>query len=345
MGYCFMKIDKLSTTSHMNSAYAHNLRKMDVKNASKELAPLNEELVPLHGKTYSQAFEEKIRSLEYYKNHQIRSNGVRALEVMLTFSPSEREQIDLEQWKKDNVDWLRKSFNADPLKYGDNVISVVYHGDEAGNVHCHGIVIPVDDKGHLNAHYYTGGSMVMRQLQNSYGELMKKRHNLDRGMENSKATHEDIKKFYSMLNKSLERNAPGIQPEETLTQYKARVDAWAKDLALKDMQKDLQHKRELAETATREYNKHLAVDVERKKLRGEVRKMQKEKDGLIHEFGEINSIKAELTAMQDLKEAFRSYPDEEERERVRKDMNSFIQYGHKQRMKRKKKERAECRIK
>lgn len=70
-----------------------------------------------------------------------------------------------------NVEWMKDTFNiAGDGK--DNVISMVYHGDEAGNVHCHALVIPVDERGHLNARRFINGSRAMSEHQTTYAKYM-----------------------------------------------------------------------------------------------------------------------------------------------------------------------------
>jgi hypothetical protein len=185
MGYSFMTIEKVKDKGSLTKKYNHNYRKGKIDNADPNLADQNEELVKLdpdaeyteHTKTYVDAFNEKMEKLKE-TNPKIRKNAVLALEVVTTFSREDAEHVDLEKWKKDQVEWLRKTFNPDPEKYGDNVISVMYHGDEAGNVHCHSVVIPIDDKGQLNCSYFLDGRAKCIEMQDSYGKMMMENHNL-----------------------------------------------------------------------------------------------------------------------------------------------------------------------
>ena len=234
MGYCFMTLEKIKNFNQMAGKYSHNYRKIDVLNADPDKAHLNEELISLEGKTYKEAFEERLKGLGYGTDKKIRSNAVYAFEVVTTFSREDKEHVDLEKWKKDNVAWLKKEFNANP-DYGENVLSVVYHGDEAGNVHCHAIVVPIDDKGNLNARYYVRSRQKMIELQDSYGKLMKSEHNLNRGIKNSKARHQDIKRYYTSLNATLQRDLPKPKENEKLEDYQQRIQELYKDANLKAM--------------------------------------------------------------------------------------------------------------
>ena len=136
MGYCFMHIGKIKTYGALQSHYIHNYREIEVANAIAEKATENEELILLpvrNGEkmTYGDVVKERLDNLDYYKDHKLRPNQTLALEVVTTFS--REDDIDLEKWKEENVKWLQKTFN----KAGDgkdNVISVMYHGDEQGKV-------------------------------------------------------------------------------------------------------------------------------------------------------------------------------------------------------------------
>lgn len=222
MGYCFVTAEKIKSLGTLISKYIHNYRKVAVENADPNLKHLNEELVPLPQdmdgtqKTYKAFFKERIESLEYYKDHKVRSDQVYAFEVVSTFS--REEDIDIEAWKKKNVEWLQKTFNH----AGDgcnNIASVVFHADEPGNVHCHAVIVPIDPRGRLNAKYYTGGYKVMREMQDSYAKDMKE-FGLERGLEGGQAKHKDIRKYYADLNRALE--IPETMPFETAEEYRAR---------------------------------------------------------------------------------------------------------------------------
>ncbi len=92
----------------------------------------------------------------------------------------------------------------------------------------------------LNARGITGGSNKLRKLQDSYADSVKQL-GLHRGMKGSKATHEDIKSFYSALNhvrddlQSIKAPIPEPHPK--------KVNAWRERMlqvisALKQTQND-----------------------------------------------------------------------------------------------------------
>lgn len=223
MGYCFMSIEKIKSEGQLSSKYKHNYRTIEVENADLQLKYLNKELIKLPVQdgvqsNYNDVFKERINSIDYYKNHKYRKDAVRAYEIVLTFSRS--KDIDLESWQQKNVEWLKDTFNVAGDKK-DNVVSVVYHGDEVGNVHCHAIVIPIDENERLNAKRFTNGSRMMSQMQSSYAEYMKE-FGLERGLQGSSAKHKDIKKYYAELNNAI-KSTPEPQQNESAIDYYNRV--------------------------------------------------------------------------------------------------------------------------
>lgn len=224
MGYCFMTIGKIKDKGTMGIKYNHNYRKELVLNADPTLIDNNEELVALqNNQTYNEAWDERIQNLDYYKKgHKIRSNQVLAFEIVTTFSKEDADRIDIEKWKQDNLEWMKEIFDKDADKYGSNILGMISHEDE-GNIHIHTIVTPVDPNGKLNAFYYTGGRQKMRALQDSYAAKMQQ-HGLKRGIKGSKATHQDIKRFYTALNQEFAKHLPEPKRFETTEQYKERVE-------------------------------------------------------------------------------------------------------------------------
>lgn len=104
--------------------------------------------------------------MDYYKDHKIRHDQVYAMEVVSTFS--REEDINIEAWKKKNVEWLQKTFN----QAGDgrnNIASVVFHADETGNVPCHAIVVPIAPRGRLNTKHY---DMIPSSRTQKYKNLL-----------------------------------------------------------------------------------------------------------------------------------------------------------------------------
>ena len=338
MGYSFMRFEKIKSLKGLSQAYKHNYRTMDVPNADKNLQNENEELVSLNGKTYEEAFKEKISSLEYYQNHNIRKNAVYALEVVTSFSREDLAIVDVDQWKKDNVHWLRATFNADMENYGDNVVSVMYHGDEAGNVHCHTLVIPIDKNGKLNADYYIGGKQKLIELQDSYGKVMDMNHTLKRGLRSVRAKHEDIKHFYAEINSSFyeKDKLPPIEKEETLDTYRKKIESYVKDLKGSHLREIKKMERENLKADHKADMKNQQLKEEVTELKKQVRHYEKERNELEREFGSMKLIKQKLDATESLNYALNNYIDDDYTKQMIEENNRMILWGKKQREKQKK---------
>lgn len=106
MGYCFMSTSKIKTMETLASKYNHNYRKVEVANADRDLADKNEELVPLVNSAgreldYNKAWRERVKDLDLAQRGP-RKDAVLAIEVLTTFS--REEHIDLDAWKRQNVE-------------------------------------------------------------------------------------------------------------------------------------------------------------------------------------------------------------------------------------------------
>lgn len=321
MGYCFAHVEKIHTAGEMTRKYEHNYRAHYVPNAIPELIHENEELVKLNGDDYVTAYKKRLEELGYGKEKtqkHVRKNGVQALEVVTTFSRDDLENIDLDKWKADNVEWLREYFNADPEKYGDNVLSVMYHGDENGCVHCHAFIIPIDDKGNLNASYYLDGRSKMRQLQDSYGEKMSA-HGLSRGLKGSFARHEDIKKFYTALNMEINKDLPQQKSGETQGDYYKRLNELYKQTNLHHFNEMKKMERKLVEKRTIDFQ-------ERTEFYKEKHEFEQERDVFAQTFGDVTTAAKKLRTMDNLTNALEHYPDKEFASQVRNDMQLLVEW-------------------
>ena len=97
---------------------------------------------------------------------------------------------------------------------------MVLHGDEAGNWHCHAMIVPIDERGHLNAQRFVNGSRALSRLQDDYARHMEPM-NLARGLRGSTARHQDIRKFYSEINDKMIVADP--HPGESAIEFRERI--------------------------------------------------------------------------------------------------------------------------
>lgn len=237
MAYAIMRINKIKTTKEADSRYKHNFRIYDVGNADTSRSYLNFEPVDLCGKDYNRVSREEITrmKIEGAITKNIRKDAVIGCEVLLTYS-YEKENLDLGTWVEKNVEWLQNTFNPSDKKIAfedpdtgeirelksDNVKSVVVHMDEEVP-HIHAYVVPIDDKGHLNAKYYMSDRVKMSQLQSAYAEAMKE-FGLERGEQKSVATRLNMYEYHRLAKRAVESTLPAPEAGENIRDYHERVN-------------------------------------------------------------------------------------------------------------------------
>lgn len=99
MAFAIIGVKKIKSLKNMNAAFVHNHRLYVPTHTYPSLSFLNEELIPTCTKSYGELFADKINSLPYYQNHDIRSNAVMVLEILTTFSHDAMDFIDIKNGK------------------------------------------------------------------------------------------------------------------------------------------------------------------------------------------------------------------------------------------------------
>lgn len=352
----FQKIKNLGT---LTSKYNHNFRKVSVLNADYTKEHLNDVIKPMGRnedgteKTYVQAWNDRLKSLPYYQDHSPRKNAVLAVEVVTTFTKD--SDVDLKKWKQKNLEWLEKTFSKAP-DGKSNVLSMVYHADETGNVHCHAVIIPIDEKGKLNAREFLGGARKLADMQTDYANNMKE-FGLSRGLHGSVARHKDIQRYYAELNQNIEY--PSMKEGESFGDYFERVSDFFKTRGATEFKRINEEYRNELIKITAEKNRAMeAINhdlkilqaAELEMLQAENQSMEKiqererlAKKNLYYLEEERNKLSAEMTSMEfsiqkagDVLEKAHKYDvmqqnmavlketDPERYERVRKDIDELM---------------------
>jgi hypothetical protein len=273
-----MSTEKIKSLGAFTRKYEHNYKRDGVPNSDINRRHLNEEIIKLpEGMTYVDAFKDKMAKL----GHTPRSNAVLGVELVMTYNPREvDEEFDIEKWKEANVEWLKTQFPE------DCILSVVMHRDEGPDngksAHLHAIVLPVYEE-KLNCKHYLSGRKKLIDLQDSYGKAMEPL-GLERGLRGSSAKHEDIRKFYDSLNKSLKQKPPEILDGEEIPDYIKRVNEFFEDLNLKHLQETKKLKREIDELKTKLKMAKFEAQSDVKK---DVEELKKERDALKIKLAEI----------------------------------------------------------
>lgn len=116
MAYAIMNISKLKSNSDFAKAHEHNYRLTDVPNADKELLHRNEELIKRQHANYIDAYNARIAESEFHKSCRVRKDAVRGLEVLMTFTNDPSLGLNIETWKKLNVEWITETFGEEERK-------------------------------------------------------------------------------------------------------------------------------------------------------------------------------------------------------------------------------------
>lgn len=192
MPYAVLRVAKIKTQAHALAATAHNYRQRPVPNAELDEARPNREYLNREQKDYWSLAQARIEEAGVKR---VRSDSVRAMEVILTGSPEgfvrdkEGRAVDYSKskWAQDNLHFLQKQFGA------KNVVSFTLHQDEK-TPHIHAVVVPITEKNTLSADQLFN-PQSLRRLQSEYAEAMQA-HGLSRGVEHSQAQHQPMRRLY-----------------------------------------------------------------------------------------------------------------------------------------------------
>lgn len=195
--FAILRVGKITSREQLRSAGLHNNREMPVSN-SDGLGGVR----LLYGSKRPENALELI--LERF-GIAPRANAVLASEIILSFSPSMKNQINLNAWAEANMDFIKKRFGE------QNILSCQLHTDET-TPHIHVLLAPMVEKkiknkktGELETKqrlcyrdFLGGNKNVLVQLQDDYAAAMEP-YSLVRGMRRSKARHKTIRRFYSEI--------------------------------------------------------------------------------------------------------------------------------------------------
>jgi len=189
MSFAIYRTAKLKSFGEIGGSLSHTYRTRPTPNAEENRIHLNEHSL----QTYNQCFAAIKNSIPEKR----RSNAVLCIEHLITASP------DWDGWNTaKEKEFFDKSLEFVKKKYGsENVIAHSIHRDET-TPHLIVYVVPIDEKGGLNAKKWLGGRAKLSQTQTEFANEVKYL-GLERGLENSKARHKTIKQFYAEIEKPI----------------------------------------------------------------------------------------------------------------------------------------------
>lgn len=187
MAYAILRVTKLKTVASVRRSLSHAHRDNDTPNADATRTAENSHYGASSAAEALEAFNSRLATVG-----KVRSNAVLAVEYLVTGSPDAmhsktREQQDA--YFADALAWIRGRHGA------ENVFYAGVHRDES-TPHLYAYVVPIDHRGRLNCRAYLGGSKALTEMQTDFAQQVGKAHDLERGIEKSKARHQDVRRWY-----------------------------------------------------------------------------------------------------------------------------------------------------
>lgn len=216
--FCIMRFQKykISSVANIERHQKHRDRLKYRKHSERENE--NETWVRNPEKTMTQVIRQIIREQQKQTGRKVRKDVVAMVEFVLTFSKEMEDNIDFEDWNKANLEWLEKQFGKDKIiRYDLNADESTRHG--------HYFLLPIDEKGYLNASKYFGKKQQIIELQDSYADAMK-RFGLVRGIskEHTRANHQSLDEWHKQEEARLIDDIVKIEREkEVISQIKEEV--------------------------------------------------------------------------------------------------------------------------
>jgi hypothetical protein len=216
MGYAILRTQKLKSPVAVHRSFKHAMREQDTPNADPAKTPDN-----THFGAHSVA--EALERFNARLPDKYRKDAVLCIEYLVTASPAamaSRSRSQQDAYLMDALEWLRARHGA------ENVVYAGIHRDEI-TPHLYAYVVPRDGE-RLNCRKWLGGSKALSQMQTEFAQVVGQRHELERGIERSRARHVSIREFYSRISAptpdiSSVADLPGPKLLETKRQYGERV--------------------------------------------------------------------------------------------------------------------------
>jgi hypothetical protein len=188
--FAILRTAKLKSFGNVGGSLSHTYRTRETTNADPDRAATNE-----HSHNSP---AEVMQALRDRLPDKYRKDAVIGLEYFVGASPQwfdgkTREQQD--SYFRESIDWLEKRHGK------ENVVGWSIHRDET-SPHLVAYVVPMSDRGTLNAKQWTGGAATLSKMQTDFAKNVGARNDLERGIEGSKAHHQTIKGFYAQIGQA-----------------------------------------------------------------------------------------------------------------------------------------------
>lgn len=231
--FAILRAAKLKTTAKLRSVSAHNLRREPVENADPSRATSNwfcrfedGQATWVRGTAeglpdLDEQVAQRVASIEA-RGGKVRSNAVRAIELVMTASPQVFKQpgFNLGRWVGESLRWAVREFGL------QNIVQAAVHLDEQ-TPHMHVVVIPETmmretrgrrpksagksaaspEKPTLAAHKWLDGPAALAAMQDRYADAMAPL-GLERGVRGTRTKHKTVRAFYGAAEQIEQRAEP-----------------------------------------------------------------------------------------------------------------------------------------
>ncbi len=205
MGYQILRFEKIKTRQSLEGRCKHATRERQPSNANPALKSENQ--VDRMTQETLEAFDLRLAGLL-----KIRKDNVRAVEILVGFSPLEAARLtkgEQDRYFSDAKAWFVKLFGGEK-----NLLNTTIHADEHTSRHMTMFVMPIEaikDKQtgkelgeKLNCKRWLGGAKRLSFLQTRFHTDIAARYGLERGIQGSKAKHQEVDRFYARVQEALE---------------------------------------------------------------------------------------------------------------------------------------------
>lgn len=172
---------------------SHNFRERPTHNADQKRTHLNKTSGAQNTEQLKKAVQDRLDTVK-----TVRKNAVLAVEYLMTASPEffkNNSDETIENYFDRAEKWLREKHGS------ENVVAVTRQYDET-SPHLCAYVVPIDEKGKLNARHFLGGRQKLKEMQTDFAENVGAKFGLLRGLKSTGAKHTAIHDYYAALSES-----------------------------------------------------------------------------------------------------------------------------------------------
>lgn len=207
MSTCILRVAKLKTAGNIVGSGRHNYREAQTDNADSARTPLNKTNGAQSSAELLAAVQARLSTVSH-----VRENAVLAVEYFIGASPEffKSKPNEVENYFDRAEQWLKDKHGA------DNVVAVTRQYDET-SPHICAYVVPIDERGKLNASKFLDGRKKLSELQTDFAKQCGAPFGLVRGIEGSKAKHIECSDYYAVVNSKTPQVTTEIPPDRRPT--------------------------------------------------------------------------------------------------------------------------------